>query len=261
MELTDHHVFITGGASGIGLALARGFLKRGNRVTVCGRDPGKLMRAVRDNPGLRPLQADISRDEDLQKIEKEIDGNLKSVSILINNAAIGGAYCLLRDQAAFVKMEAELTTNLLAPIRLTRIFLPVLLARDNAAVVNVTSGFAAWPCATVPGYSVSKGGLKAFSRVLRNQLKESGVKVFEVLPPMVETTLVSESGAKKISPDRVAAATIRGMQRNRGEICIGEVKMIRFCAGIFPGLLDWVIRRYPMALKELNRQYPRIGGS
>ena len=259
MELADHHVFITGGASGIGLALAREFLKRGNRVTVCGRDFGKLIGAARDNPGLQTLQADLSRDEDLRKIEKEIDGSLKSVSILVNNAAIGEAYCLLRDQTAFIKMEAELTTNLLAPIRLTRIFLPVLLARNNAAVVNVTSGFAAWPCATVPGYSVSKGGLKAFSRVLRNQLKESGVKVFEVLPPMVETTLVRDSGARKISPDRVAAATISGMQRNRGEICIGEVKMIRFCAGIFPGLLDWVIRRYPMALKELDRRYPRMG--
>ena len=257
MELAGHHVFITGGASGIGLALAREFLLRGNRVTVCGRDRAKLMRAAEQNPALETLRIDLCRDEDLRQIENDRDGSLQSVSILVNNAAIGDAYCLLRDPAAFAKMEAELTTNLMAPIRLTRILLPLLLARKNAAVVNVTSGFAAWPCATVPGYSISKGGLKAFSRVLRNQLAGTNVKVFEVLPPMVQTALVKNASGRKISTQRVAAETIRGMQRDRDEICIGEVKLMRFSAGLFPGLLDWVIRRYPLALKELERLYPR----
>lgn len=217
------------------------------------------MRAAEQNPGLETLRVDLSLDTNLQQIENKCDGSLQSVSILINNAAIGDAYCLVRDQAAFAKMEAELITNLLAPIRLTRIFLPLLLARDNAAIVNVTSGFAAWPCATVPGYSVSKVGLKAFSRVLRNQLRKTSVRVFEVLPPMVETEMVKDSRARKISPERVAAATISGMQRDREEICIGEVKLMRFGAGLFPSLLDWTIRRYPLALKELDRLYSRTG--
>lgn len=257
MELTGHHVFITGGASGIGLALARGFLTRGNRVTVCGRNAAKLQSAARQNPGLEILQADLSREEDLHRLEQERERSLQSVSILVNNAAIGSAYCLLRDEKAFSKIEEELATNLTAPIRLTGIFLPVLLARQNAAVVNVTSGFATWPCATVPGYSVSKGAMKAFSRVLRTQLRRQGLKVFEVQPPMVETELVRDSGARKISPERVAAATFNGMQRNRYEICIGEVRLMRFCAGLWPGLLDGILRRYPMALKQLEKLYPQ----
>lgn len=255
MKLVGHHVFITGGASGIGLALAREFQKSGNRVTVCGRDDEKLKRAVQENQGLEAIKVDITQDEGLRQIEKELEGRLRTVSILINNAAIGNAYCFLRDQDPVTKIEAELSTNLLSPIRLTRAFLPILLAHENAAVVNITSGFAAWPCSTLPGYSVSKSGLKAFTRVLRNQLKHTSVKVFEVLPPMVETDMVKDSGARKISPQKVVAATFAGMRKNRGEICIGEVRLIRFFAGLLPGFLDWVLRRYPVGLKELDRVY------
>ena len=255
MELVGHHVFITGGASGIGLALAREFLKTGNRVTVWGRDTDKLERAVRDNPGLDSLKVDISQKGGLELITRELTGRLSSVSILVNNAAVGNAYCLLRDESPFEKIEAELLTNLLAPIRLTKIFLPVLLNQDHAAVVNVTSGYAVWPCTSLPGYSTAKGGLHAFTRVLRNQLKNTGVKVFEVLPPMVETEMVKESRAKKISPEAVVAATFSGLRRNRWEIAIGEVRLMRFVGGIAPRLLDWILRRYPISLKELDRLY------
>ena len=256
MKLTGHHVFITGGASGIGLALAREFLKTGNRVTVCGRDAEKLQHVAQENPGLVSLQIDISEEKGLQKIEEELEGRLSDVSILINNAAIGDAYCLLRGQDSFTKIEEELTTNLLVPIRLTRLFLPILLAQENAAVVNMTSGYALWPCSTLPGYSISKSGLKSFSRVLRNQLRDTSVKVFEVLPPLVDTDLVKNSRSRKISPDKVVAATFAGMRSNRGEICIGEVKLMRFVAGLFPSLLDWFLRRHPIGLKELERVYP-----
>lgn len=255
MELVGHHVFITGGGSGIGLALAREFLKTGNRVTICGRDPDKLERAVQENPGLEMLRADISQQQGLELIEQELAGRLSSVSILINNAAVGHAYCMLRDDNPFEKMELELQTDLMAPIRLTRVFLPTLLSREHAAVVNVTSGFAVWPCSSLPGYSTAKGGLHAFTRVLRNQLKQTSIKVFEVLPPMVETEMVKESNAKKISTDQVVAATFAGMRRDRGEIPIGEVKLMRLVGGLFPGLLDWILRRYPIGLKELERVY------
>jgi len=259
MELTGQHVFITGGGSGIGLALATALLQRGNRVTVCGRNPEKLLRAAQENPGLETLQVDLSREEGLQQIRTELDGALKSVSILVNNAAVGRAYSLLLDADAACDLEAELATNLMVPIRLTQMFLPVLMARDRAAVVNMTSGFAVWPSAVVPGYSVAKGGLTAFSRILRNQLRETGVKVFEVQPPLVETDLVKEASARKMPPEKVAAIALAGIQRDHFEIRIGVVRLMPFCAGVVPWFLDWVLRRYPFKLKDLPRLYAPPG--
>lgn len=259
MRLTGHHIFITGGGSGIGLAMARAFLARGNRVTVCGRDGGKLEQAARENPGLATLVADIARPEGLALIAAELAGPLQSVSILVNNAAVGDAYCLRRDPAAVSRLEQDLATDLLGPIRLTGLFLPTLLRQPEAAVVNVTSGFALWPCAVVPGYSTAKGGLRAFTGVLRRQLAASRIRVFEVLPPLVATALVRQVDTRKITPEQVAKATLDGMAGERLEICIGEVRLLRWGLRFCPWLVERIMLRYPVAQRELDRLYAGEG--
>lgn len=256
MQLNDQHVFITGGGSGIGLALAREFLARGNRVTICGRSAAKLQQAAVENPGLDFIVADISGEGGLRLIAEELSGRLGSVSILVNNAASGDAYCLRRDPEAFLRMEQELATDLLAPMRLTRLFLPQLKGRKNPAVVNITSGYALWPCPVLPGYSVSKAGLRAFTRILRAQLRGTGIRVFEVLPPLVDTSLVSRVMQRKLTPAKVAAATLAGMAHDCAEICIGEVRLLRLGNRFWPWLTDRIMMRYPIPVSDLEQLYP-----
>ena len=255
MKLTGHHVLITGGASGIGLALAREFQNRGNKVTICGRNEEKLRGAALELPGLKTLQWDITSKESLEFLTNKLSRPPENISILINNAAIGDAYCLRREPQAALKLENELQTNLIAPIKLTGKLLPSLLSQSESAIVNITSGFALWPCPTVPGYSIAKNGLRAYTRVLRQQLTGTGVHVCEVLPPVVDTPLVGKLKVMKMSPEKVAKATLRGIEKQQTEIVLGPVKLISWCLRLSPWLLERVMLRYPMPLKDLDTLY------
>lgn len=255
MKLTGQHVFITGGASGIGLALAREFQNRGNKVTVCGRNEEKLRRAALELPGLKTLQWDITSKDNLEYLTDKLSRPSENVSILINNAAIGDAYCLRREPQATLKLEDELQTNLIAPIKLTGKLLPSLLNQPESAIVNITSGFALWPCPAVPGYSIAKNGLRAYTQVLRQQLAGTGVHVYEVLPPMVDTPLVGQVKVMKMSPEKVAKAILRGIEKQQTEIVLGPVKLISWCLRFSPWLLERVMQRYPLPLKDLDTLY------
>lgn len=255
MKLSGQHVFITGGASGIGLALAREFQNRGNKVTVCGRDKEKLKRASLELPGLKTLQWDITSKDNLEYITDQLSRPPENVSILINNAAIGDAYCLMREPEAILKLENELLTNLIAPIKLTDKMLPSLLKQPESAIVNITSGFALWPCPAVPGYSIAKNGLRAYTQVLRQQLAGTGVYVCEVLPSMVDTPLVGQLKVMKMSPEKVAKATLRGIEKQQSEIVLGPVKWMARCLRFSPWLLERIMRRYPLPLKDLDTLY------
>ncbi|PLX79297.1 MAG: hypothetical protein C0616_11600 [Desulfuromonas sp.] len=152
MRLSGHQVLITGGASGIGLALAREFARRDNRVTVCGRDQNKLDLVAKSSPEIGTIACDITTPEGLAVLEERFADPEKGVSILVNNAATGDAYCFARDRDAVEKFERELQTNLVAPARLIKCLLPALASHPEAAIVNMTSGFALCPSPAVPGY-------------------------------------------------------------------------------------------------------------
>lgn len=256
MRLSDQHVFITGGGSGIGLALARGFLARGNRVTICGRHTERLEQAAAVNPGLEFFVADIATENGLHAVAAEMQGRLDTVSILVNNAAIGESYHLGRTPDAFSRLEAELATDLLAPLRLCRLFLPQLTARQDTAIVNISSAYALWPCPVLPGYAVAKSGLRAFTRILRAHTRGMSCKIFEVLPPLVDTRLVDWVDNSKITPAEVAEKTLGGMAKGKEEIIIGEVNLLCLGLRLWPWLTDQVMARYPMTLRDLDRINP-----
>ena len=253
MQLRDQHVFITGGGSGIGLALAQAFLVRGNRVTICGRNADRLEQAGAANPGLEFFVADIATENGLHAVAAELQGRLGTVSILVNNAAIGESYCLRHTPDAFSRLEAELATGLLAPLRLCRMFLPQLSARQDTAIVNISSAYALWPCPVLPGYSVAKSGFRAFTKILRAHTRATPCKIFEVLPPLVDTKLVNWVDKPKITPAKVAAKTLNGMARDKEEIIIGEVNLLCLGLRLWPWLTDQVMARYPMTLRDLDR--------
>ncbi len=256
MQLSGHHVFITGGGSGIGLALAREFLRRGNKVTVCGRTREKLERAQAETPGLQIMTCDITDRSDLAKAVELLTQD-QPVNVLVNNAAVGGGYSLLLDPEALQNLERDIGTNLTASVRATMLLLPTLVKQPTAAVINITSGLAVCPSPASPGYSVAKFGLHAFTRVLRTQLQNTSVRVFEVQPPMVDTALVSGSTVSKMSPETCAARIMKGLRRNRREIPIGSVRVMRVFRRLWPGLLAYVISRYPFSMEEVDARYEK----
>jgi len=188
MDLASNTMLVTGGASGIGLALAERFLAAGNRVLLCGRREEKLLEARRKHPDLRIHVSDLARESDRCALRDWALADSPDLDVLVNNAGIQ-RYPEFGRGEAWDQIQEEIEINLAAPIRLTSLFLPHLLGRPRAAIINVTSGLAFVPIARAPVYCATKAALHSFTRSLRKQLSGTAVLVIELIPPAVDTDL------------------------------------------------------------------------
>jgi uncharacterized oxidoreductase len=225
MRLAGNTVLITGGATGIGFALAAAFLKEGSIVLVCGRREAKLAEAKRHHPALHTRVSDIAKEEDRRTLgDWAVSHN---VNILINNAGMQREVDFTRGLPALDEGDNEIRCNLEGPLYLTALLMPHLLSRQNAAVINVSSALGFVPIARMPVYCATKAALHSFSVSLRHQLSSRGIKVFEVIPPTVDTELDRGARARRGQTDRgipvqeVADAVMKALNEDRFEIPVG----------------------------------------
>jgi uncharacterized oxidoreductase len=188
MNLSNQTVLVTGGASGIGLALAARYLRAGATVIVCGRREAKLHEAAARHPGLQTRVCDVGASEDRIALYEWTTRAFPKLNVLVNNAGIQRRQ-QVADAEVWETTREEIAINLDAPIHLSRLFLPHLQKQPTAAIVNVTSGLAFSPLANVPVYCATKAALRSFTLSLRHQLANTAVKVVEVIPPAVDTDL------------------------------------------------------------------------
>jgi len=256
MKLTNKRVLVTGGGSGIGLALAEALVARGCRVAICGRNAEKLQAAAQRVPSLLTVVCDVRRPGEIAALDDRLQAAWGGVDLLVNNAGVADAYSVRHAAHWLAQAEREVETNLLAPLRVINQFLPQLLSRSESAIVNVTSGLALAPSSATPGYSAAKAALRAFTRALRRQLRDTPVRVFEVQPPMVDTPMVADSRVRKVSASAVADAIVRGLERNRLEIAIGEVRWMKWGLRLIPWAVDAVLERHPFRLADAEQRRP-----
>jgi short-subunit dehydrogenase involved in D-alanine esterification of teichoic acids len=225
MELSTKRVLITGGTGGIGGALARALAAEGARVIVTGRDQGRLEAMAAE--GFETFSAELEQPSAAQTLVAQV---LRAgpLDVLINNAAIQVLMDLRSDQVGsqLADLDRELDLNLRAPIHLTRLLLPTLLTRPAAAVVNVTSGLALVPKQSAPGYCATKAALHSFSIALRWQLEGTSVKVFEALPPLVDTAMTKGRGTGKLSPEACAKEIVAGLRADRTTLLVGKSALL-----------------------------------
>jgi uncharacterized oxidoreductase len=223
MKIMKNTVLITGGATGIGFTLAEHFLKTDNEVIICGRRKSKLTEAKNKHPKLHFIPCDITNPNDRRLLFNWISSDFEEFNILINNAGIQRAIDLKKGVDEF-KGEDEIDVNLKAPIILSTLFIPLLLKQKEAAIINVSSGLAFVPMASMPIYCATKAAIHSYCISLRYQLRDTPVKVFELIPPTVDTEL--DKGRRKsyrgIDPSEVGEATLIGVERDTYEITVGE---------------------------------------
>ncbi|MDB5049454.1 MAG: short-chain dehydrogenase [Fibrobacteres bacterium] len=188
MKTESNTVLITGGASGIGLALAEKFLQAGNTVIVCGRREGKLAEAKARLPRLHTRVCDVADPKEREALRAWAIREFPALNVVVNNAGIQQRIAL-REPPAWEKLREELAINLDAPIHLAALFIPHLLTQKDPAIVNVTSGLAFSPLANTPVYSATKAALRSFTLSLRHQLTGTPISVVEIIPPAVDTDL------------------------------------------------------------------------
>jgi short-subunit dehydrogenase involved in D-alanine esterification of teichoic acids len=141
------------------------------------------------------------------------------------------------------KIEEEVRTNLLAPMKLTSLLLPVLQQQTTAAIVHVSSGLAYVPVENLAVYSATKAALHAFSRALRRRLKKTNIKVFELLPPLVDTDLSRTLHMPKMRAEQVAKALLRALERERYEVRVGLVKSLHVAGQFVPSLAELMLSK------------------
>ncbi len=239
MNISGKLIVITGGTDGIGLEIARICKAKAAAVIVCGRRQAQLDAARSE--GMEAVSADLSNAGGCAKFVKVLAG--RPIDILINNAGMSGNFgpgepldLALTDQAIFL--------NLNAPMHLIGHFLPMLLGRPEAVIVNVTSGLAIAPRAGGPVYCATKAGLRSFTQSLRFNLKNSRVRVIEALPPVVDTAMTAGRESKKMSPADCAAQIVDAIEGNKNEANVGIVKVLQAIYSISPKLVRSIMIRF-----------------
>ncbi|MGE5108142.1 MAG: SDR family oxidoreductase [Sphingobacteriales bacterium] len=222
MKITGNAVLITGGGSGIGLATAKALSSKGNFVILVGRNKTKLKNAVNELQNAAYIECDITDEERVNQLVKQVQADFENVNMIINNAGKAYAYTLWENAAAFTKAYDEMFTNFLSTVRLIEKFIPLLKNKPEAAIINNTSITAFVPGASVPTYSASKAALHSYTQSLRLSLsKFSSIKVFEVMPPLVDTEFSKDLPGEKIPASEVAEAIIQGLEQDTYEIHVG----------------------------------------
>jgi uncharacterized oxidoreductase len=216
MRLAGNTALITGGATGIGNALAEAFLDAGSQVIVCGRRADRLERARQRRPELHTKQCDLAKLAERRALVQWVQANFPEWNVLVNNAGIQRDIDFTAGVAELEAGESEIAVNFEAPIALAGLAVPHLKGRPGATIINVSSGLGFVPAAKMPVYSATKAAMHAFSMALRFQLSRVGIQVFEVVPPAVDTELNPEGRAKRggFKPDLSASVFVSAVMKH-----------------------------------------------
>lgn len=188
MKLTGNTILITGGTSGIGLAFAEEFLKEGNKVIITGRREERLKEIKARFPEIITKVSDVSDAGQRVELVDWIRHSYPDTNILINNAGVQ-LITDLKSEVDLNRIGTEIETNFTAPVHLSSLFVEHLSDNENAAIINITSGLAFVPIAAMAIYCATKAAMHSLTMSLRFQLKDTGIKIFEIAPPSVDTEL------------------------------------------------------------------------
>lgn len=228
MKTTANTILITGGSAGIGLEMARQFVKLGNKVIITGRDEARLNKAVAELGNVTAIPFDVSDAQSVGSLMSRIKTDFPDLNVLINNAGRAGIHNLAdANGEGYGIAAAEMETNFLSVVRLTEKLLPLLKTQKDAAIINVSSIVAFVPGQSLPTYAASKAALHSYTKSLRLALRDTGIKVFELMPPLVNTELSAAIGGENgIATSVLIDDLVDALGTDRFEIRTGQTEDI-----------------------------------
>ena len=212
-NLRHQVVLVTGAGRGIGRAIVRRLATAGCRIAAVSRTESELAETVNEAKAagapepVLPVPADVTRDADLEQAVRVIMERLGRITILVNNAGFAPPRSSLL-KTSLADWDRTLGTCLRAPMVLTRLVLPDMLAHDHGSIVNVASIAGKKGRAGEAAYAAAKFGLLGFTQSLFEEVREHGIKVTAICPGVVDTDLIPPNKnvdrAKFLQPADVA---------------------------------------------------------
>ena len=227
MKLTGNTIFITGGGSGIGRALAEALHKLGNRVIIAGRRRRHLDAVIKANPGMSAIELDIEDPASINRAALKLIGEHPKLNVLINNAGI------MQADRAGAKMDdglllATVNTNLIGSIRMTSALIEHLKTKDDAVVAYTSSVLGFVPLAVTAVYSATKAALHSYALSQRFMLRDTTVRVIEIAPPWVRTELMNSQEAEQAMPlEQFISEAKKVLGTEADEIIVEAAKPLR----------------------------------
>lgn len=229
MEISGNTILITGGTSGIGLGFAQLFLELDNKVIICGRREHRLIQIREEKPEIITKICDVSKEEERKELYNWAIANHPGINVLINNAGVQ-LHADLTQPLDMARVKTEIDVNFYGPVHLSSLFVSHLSKQDNPAIINISSGLAFTPGAFVPIYCATKAAMHSYTMSLRHQLRNTSLKVFEIIPPSVDTELghdhrsdPSESHGG-ISVSEFLEGAMEALKNDKLEAPIGQAK-------------------------------------
>jgi len=242
MKLNNNTILITGGTSGIGLELVRQFYERKNKLIVTSSNQSNLEKLKDKFPSIITIVCNLADSSSVHQLISKCLSDQGEINLVINNAGIQYNYNWLEEKDGYAKIANEICVNFTSPMQIIYGLLPVLLNKREAAIVNVSSGLALVPKKSAPIYCATKAAIHNGTKALRYQLENTTVKVFEIIPPLVETPMTEGRGKDKISPKQLVDEFIPNFINNKYESFIGKTKILRLIQRLSPARADSILK-------------------
>lgn len=239
MKKSKNTVLITGGGSGIGLALAKKFIENDNTVIITGRNLTKLIKVQTEFPKIHIIQSDVTIEKDVRELVSQTEKDFGGIDILFNNAGIMNLLDSGNEDNDLDKQMDEIEINFNSPIRMLHYFLPQLKKSKNAILINTSSGLAYVAFAQASVYSGTKAALHFWTQAIRPQLALHNIRVVELLPPVVDTKLaedadLSDDKLKPMPPEKLADLFWKDFTSGKEEITPGLSKQLKLMQRLAP---------------------------
>ena len=254
MKASEARVLITGGAGGIGSAVARELLARGAAVLLVGRDGDALSRLSSSlafaAERVATVAADLTLAAGRQDVVRAAAAWRGGVNVLMNNAGVSH-FGMFEDQSPG-QIDLTLAVNVQAPLQLCHAMLPQLLRQPEAVIINTGSVFGAIGYPGYAVYSATKHALRGFTEALRRELAGTNVRAMYVAPRATRTSINSpavermnaELGVATDTPESVAAALCDMLESGRNAAVLGwPEKLFARLNAVLPGLVDRALRK------------------
>jgi NAD(P)-dependent dehydrogenase (short-subunit alcohol dehydrogenase family) len=184
LDINGLRVLVTAGANGIGLAIARAFVREGAKVHICDVDDAALTALARSDPAISQTRCDVSNRNTVKHLFDEAVGNLRGLDVLVNNAGIAGPTAKVEEMHP-EDWDRCLDICLTGQFNCTRLAVPLLRKSKNASIVNISSAAGRLGFAMRTPYAAAKWGVIGFTKSLSIELGPDNIRVNAILPGLV----------------------------------------------------------------------------